>query len=99
MSSALAGMEDAASKESYNLIISKSLENSEKEIANAHTMFNKRVDGLLVSLAYDTENINHFEPFFKKSIPVVFFDRIYSHNVSTSIVKKIIKPPMMSRIT
>lgn len=86
MSSALAGMEDVASKESYNLIISQSLEISEKEIANAHTMFNKRVDGLLVSLAYDTENINHFEPFFKKSIPVVFFDRIYSHNESTSIV-------------
>jgi LacI family transcriptional regulator len=44
------------------------------------------VDGLLVSLAYDTENIDHFSAFFKKNIPVVFFDRIYSHNDSTSIV-------------
>ncbi len=70
MSSALAGMEDAASRENYNLIISQSLENAEKEVANAHTMFNKRVDGLLVSLAYDTENIDHFAPFFKKGIPV-----------------------------
>jgi LacI family transcriptional regulator len=86
MSSVLAGMEDAASRENYNLIISQSLESAEKEIANAHTMFNKRVDGLLASLAYDTENIEHFEPFFKKGIPVIFFDRIYSHNESTSIV-------------
>jgi LacI family transcriptional regulator len=86
MSSALAGMEDAASRENYNLIISQSLENAEKEVANAHTMFNKRVDGLLVSLAYDTENIHHFDPFFKKGIPVVFFDRIYPHIDSTSIV-------------
>lgn len=86
MSSVLAGMEDAASKENYNLIITQSLESSKKEIANAHTMFNKRVDGLLVSLAYDTENIDHFEPFFKKKIPVVFFDRIFQHNDSTSIV-------------
>ena len=86
MSSALAGMEDAASRENYNLIISQSLENAEKEVANAHTMFNKRVDGLLVSLAYDTENIHHFDPFFKKGIPVVFFDRIYPHADSTSIV-------------
>jgi LacI family transcriptional regulator len=86
MSSVLAGMEDAASRENYNLIISQSLESAEKEIANAHTMFNKRVDGLLVSLAYDTENINHFEVFFKKGIPVIFFDRIYSHSESTSIV-------------
>ena len=86
MSAALAGMEDAASRENYNLIISQSLENAEKEVANAHTMFNKRVDGLLVSLAYDTENIHHFDHFFKKGIPVVFFDRIYSHNESTCIV-------------
>jgi LacI family transcriptional regulator len=86
MSSVLAGMENTASQENYNLIISQSLENSEKEIANAHTMFNKRVDGLLVSLSYDTVNIDHFAPFFKKGIPVVFFDRIYPHNDSTSVV-------------
>jgi LacI family transcriptional regulator len=82
----LAGMEDAANREGYNLIISHSLESAEKEISNAQTMFNKRVDGLLVSLAYDTENITHFEPFFKKGIPVIFFDRIYDHKESMSVV-------------
>lgn len=86
VASVLAGMEDAANREGYNLIISQSLETSEKEIANAHIMFNKRVDGLLVSLAYDTENIDHFEPFFKKGIPVVFFDRIYADSESTCII-------------
>jgi LacI family transcriptional regulator len=86
MSSILSGMEDAASRENYNLIISQSLERSEKEVANAHTMFNKRVDGLLASLAYDTENIDHFEPFFKNRIPVIFFDRVHAHSKSTSIV-------------
>jgi LacI family transcriptional regulator len=58
----------------------------EKEIANAHTMFNKRVDGLLVSLAYDTENIAHFDAFSRKGIPVVFFDRVIPRNDSTSVV-------------
>lgn len=86
MSAVLSGMEDAASREGYNLIISQSLESAEKERANAHTMFNKRVDGLLVSLSYDTENIEHLSPFFGKSIPVVFFDRAYPHSESTSIV-------------
>jgi LacI family transcriptional regulator len=79
-------MEDAANREGYNLIISHSLESAEKEMSNALTMFNKRVDGLLVSLAYDTENIAHFEPFFKKGIPVIFFDRIYDHRESMSVV-------------
>lgn len=86
LASVLAGMEDTASRENYNLIISQSLESSAKEIANTHTMFNKRVDGLLVSLAYDTEDINHLQPFFRKKIPVVFFDRIHNHPDSTSIV-------------
>src|SRR5258705_9186185 len=36
MSSVLSGMEDAASREGYNLIISQSLERTEKEVANAH---------------------------------------------------------------
>lgn len=82
----LAGMEDAANREGYNLIISHSLESAEKEIANANTMFNKRVDGLLVSLAYDTKNIEHFEPFFKKGIPVIFFDRTHDHSESMSVI-------------
>ncbi|HMO62566.1 MAG TPA: LacI family DNA-binding transcriptional regulator [Ferruginibacter sp.] len=86
MASAMAGMEDAANKEGYNLIISQSLEKAHKEVANANTMFNKRVDGLVVSLAYDTENMDHFTPFFNKGIPVVFFDRVYTHRDSTCVV-------------
>lgn len=86
MASVIAGMEDAASRLGYNLIISQSLEKSSKEIVNAQTMFNKRVDGLLVSLAFDTENMDHFAPFFAKRIPIVFFDRVYEHPESSSIV-------------
>jgi LacI family transcriptional regulator len=86
MASVMSGMEDAANREGYNLIISQSLEKSTKEVLNAHTMFNKRVDGLLVSLAYDTKNIDHFTPFFRKGIPVVFFDRVHSHIDSTCII-------------
>jgi LacI family transcriptional regulator len=86
MSSVLAGMEKAANKHGYNLIIAQSLEDAEKEKVNAATMFNKRVDGLLISLSYNTADINHLEPFFKKKIPVVFFDRVHQHTESTSFV-------------
>ncbi len=86
VASVLAGMEDAANRDGYNLIISHSLECAEKEVTNAATMFNKRVDGLLISLAYDTENIEHLQSFFKKGIPVVFFDRTFPHPESISII-------------
>ena len=84
--SVISGIEDVANKHGYNLIISQSSEQYSKEEANAKTMFNNRVDGILASLALDTKNLNHFEPFFKKDIPVIFFDRVMQHPNSSSIV-------------
>lgn len=78
-SSVIAGMEKIANQEGYNLIISQSMEDAQKEVANARTMFNSRIDGLLVSLAHDTENIDHLKPFFDKGIPVIFYDRVAEH--------------------
>jgi LacI family transcriptional regulator len=86
MSNVLAGMEHIASNEGYNLIISQSLETLKKEMANADTMFNNRVDGLLVSLSGETENLDHFEPFIRKKIPLIFFDRIQEHNQCMGII-------------
>lgn len=85
-STAIAGMENVANKAGYNLIISQSVESYNKEVANAKTMFNNGVDGLLVSLAYDTNNIEHFEPFFKKNLPLIFFDRVGEHKDCTNII-------------
>jgi LacI family transcriptional regulator len=86
MSSVIAGMEKVANDTGYNLIISQSLETAKKEATNAQTMFNSRVDGLLVSLAYDTDNIDHFKDFLKKGIPLIFFDRVFNHKQCTGII-------------
>ncbi|HEY0743597.1 MAG TPA: LacI family DNA-binding transcriptional regulator [Chryseosolibacter sp.] len=86
MSSVISGMEQVANARGYNLIISQSLEAYEKEISSANTMFNSRVDGLLVSLAYNTENLDHFEALLRKKIPVIFFDRVVEHPRCTNIV-------------
>ena len=83
--SVLAGMEKVANAAGFNLVISQSLESSEKEIANTRSMFNSRVDGLLVSLASDAENLAHFAPFHKRGIPVIFYDRIANSDSSTGV--------------
>jgi LacI family transcriptional regulator len=85
-SSVIAGMEKIANEAGYTLIISQSMESADKEIANAKTMFNGRIDGLLVSIAANTESIDHFEPFFKKGIPLIFYDRVAEHKQCTSVV-------------
>lgn len=86
MSAVLAGMEVEANISGYNLLISQSLESAKKEIANAKTMFNSRVDGLLASVAYDTEEIDHFETFIRKGLPVLFFDRVIDHPKCSGVV-------------
>ena len=85
MSAVLAGMEAVANEAGYNLLISQSLESGKKEKANAVTMYNSRVDGLLVSVAYDTDGFDHFESFVKKGIPLLFFDRIIEHEACGNI--------------
>ncbi|RFM27890.1 LacI family transcriptional regulator [Deminuibacter soli] len=86
MSTVIAGIEQTAGADGYNLIISQSAESVEKEKANAKTMYDNRVDGLLVSLAIDTADLQHFDAFFKKGIPVVFFDRVMEQSNSTNVL-------------
>lgn len=86
MSAVIAGIEKVANEAGYNLIISQSLESVKKEMMNVKTLFNSRVDGLLVSAAYDTEDMTHFEIFLEKKIPVIFFDRVLEHSDCTNIV-------------
>ncbi len=82
----IAGIESVVNQAGYNLIISQSSESVEKEMQNVRSMFNNRVDGLLVSLAYDTTDISHFDIFYNKNIPLIFFDRISEHKNSTNIL-------------
>jgi len=86
MSTSLAGIEKVANECGYNLIISQSFENQKKEVANTITLFNSRVDGLIVSLASDTTDMNHFLRYLNKKIPVMFFDRVCDNLECINIV-------------
>ncbi len=86
MATALAGIEKITAENDYGLIISQSQESWRKEISCVNTLFNSRVDGLLVSLAFDTKNMNHFNILLNKDIPVVFFDRVADCNGCMSII-------------
>ncbi len=86
MSSVIAGIEKVVNEAGYNLVISQSLESGKKETASIRTMFNTRVDGLLVSLAYDTIDDARFKIILDKEIPLIFFDRVFEHPQCTSVI-------------
>ena len=86
MSTVLSGIEKIANNAGYNLIISQSFETQEKEAQNAQTMFNNRVDALIISLAYDTKDYKHLNNFIKKNIPIIFFDRVADEIDATKVL-------------
>ncbi|UYQ91689.1 LacI family transcriptional regulator [Chitinophaga horti] len=85
MSQVIAGIEKVLSEAGYNLLISQSLEDVNKEIRNVKTMFNSRVDALLVSLASDTKELSHFDVFTERGVPLLFFDRIPGKHTAPAI--------------
>jgi LacI family transcriptional regulator len=75
----VAGIETQVNQKGFNLIISQSRESVKKEKENIKTLFNSRIDGLLISLSCDTCNLDHLNMLLKKGIPVVYFDRVKDH--------------------
>ncbi len=86
MSKVISGIEKIANQKGYNLIINQSEESYEKEITCIQTMFNSRVDGLLISLASNTPDVDHLDIIKNKGIPLVFFDRVENQAHSVTIL-------------
>ncbi|MET0636874.1 MAG: LacI family DNA-binding transcriptional regulator [Chitinophagaceae bacterium] len=86
ITSVLAGIEKVTTAEGYDLIITHSSENLAQEKANVRNLFDKRVDGLIASLSFETENLEHFNAFYEKGVPVVFFDRVEQDGNRTVVV-------------
>lgn len=86
ITSVLSGIEKVAREAKYNLIIVHSAENASIEAANARNLFHKRVDGVIASLSFDTENLSAFKQFQSKKIPVVFFDRVFENSEGVKVI-------------
>lgn len=86
ITSVLAGIEKISTEAGYDLIITHSSESFKKEAANVLNLFHKRVDGIIASLSFDTRGLDHFQPFFDKNIPVIFFDRVEEGSDNAKVV-------------
>lgn len=75
-STVISGIEDITQSKGYNVIITQSNESVEREMMNIQTLFNNRVDGVLVSLSKESFDHTHFLAMMQKGLPMVFFDRV-----------------------
>lgn len=74
-SQAIAGIESVANENGYNVIISQTLENFEREVEATRNL-SQSVDGMLISLCSETTTMDHIRQLHDRGMPIVFFDRI-----------------------
>lgn len=74
-SSVIAGIEEKAYENGYNVIISQSLEQLEREQNITKALMANRVDGILVSVSMETNNYDHLLRLKENGTEFLFFDR------------------------
>jgi DNA-binding LacI/PurR family transcriptional regulator len=76
------GVEQFATQNGYNVIISQSHDDLEKEIKSANMLLKSRVDGLIIAISKQTQDFAHLDQFEQMGIPVVYYTRNPSFNLS-----------------
>jgi len=79
LSTVVSEIEKVIRDRGYNMLISQSFDSKKMEKENLETLFNNRVEGLLINLSPETDELTHLDIFLKKGIPVVLFDRVSSN--------------------
>ncbi|TDG36018.1 LacI family transcriptional regulator [Pedobacter changchengzhani] len=76
------GIEQFAMKHGYNVIISQSHDEFEKEVTLANMLLKTCVDGLIVAISQHTQNFDHLDQFERMGTPVVYYTRNPSFNLN-----------------
>lgn len=79
LSSLISGIEIAAQKAGYSVVIMQSHDSYEQEINLTQSLYNNRVSGVICSLAMHTQKTSHFQVFIDNDTPLVFVDRVPKH--------------------
>ena len=80
------GMEKAASKAGYNVIICQSHEDVALERRSLDTLLSAQVAGVLVSMSRTTLDYKHFDKLRSRGMPLVYFDRVVEGDNVNAVV-------------
>ena len=70
------GIESVAYDRGYNVMITQSNESYEREMMDLHSLSSRSVDGLIVSLSTETNDLSQLHSLHQKGLPIVLFDRV-----------------------
>lgn len=75
-STVISGIMEVADDKGYSVMLFQSNESLERERREAKVMLNGRVDGLLISLSNETQNLDHLTDFEENEVPIIYFDKV-----------------------
>lgn len=67
---------DAAFEKNYEIILTVSQENSERELCHLQSLLSMRVDGLILSISQQTKDYSIFHTIKNLGVPLTFIDRV-----------------------
>jgi LacI family transcriptional regulator len=70
------GIESVAEEKGYNIGITQTHECYETEVRKVEHFIFRAIDGMLVSLSSETDDLQHLKTLKDKGLPIVFFDRV-----------------------
>lgn len=73
-STVISGIETVALEAGYNVLVCSSNASYHREVSVAKDLLNRRVDGLLICVAKNSQDSLHLLEYQKRGIPLVFFD-------------------------
>ncbi|TDS15871.1 LacI family DNA-binding transcriptional regulator [Sphingobacterium paludis] len=73
-SSAISEIENVAAEQNYTVLMGQSHDDAERELQIIHTFKKHRVDGILMSLGKNTEDLGFVNMLKESEVPIVFFD-------------------------
>lgn len=76
-SSVVHGIEEVVRSHDYHVLLYLTHDQYKREVAIIRLLTNGRVDGALVAVASTNKNFAHLNLLRERSIPTVFFDRVY----------------------
>lgn len=77
---------DYAFENNYEIILTVSQENAERERKHLQTLLSMRVDGIIVSISQQTTDFEIFETVKSRGVPIVFMDRIPKINDCSTVI-------------
>ena len=67
---------DLAFENNYEIILTVSQENAEREKRHIQTLLAMKVDGIIISITQETHDYSIFETVKRRGVPIIFIDRV-----------------------